>query len=116
MSPTPAEILVLIAPHLASDPNKSLAIALAERNVPSDIDETRRPECVAYLAAHHMTQAGAFGAAGGVTAKTEGGLSVSYGGSGGATGLKATSYGQTYHLMVNALRGGSVLAVGLNDG
>ena len=108
MTATAAEILAVIAPHLASDPNKSLAISLAERKVPSAIDETNRPECVAYLTAHNMAQAAMLGAAGGVTARTEGGLSESYGGSGGATGLRATSYGQTYTLMVNALLGGTV--------
>ena len=109
MTATLTDILTLIAPEVAALPNVDVAIEVAELFVPADIPVDKRPTCVAYYVAHMMTLNAAKGAAGGVSSMTEGGLNISYGGSGGGQALSTTSYGQTYTLMVAALVGGPLL-------
>ena len=105
MSPTASEILRILAPEFAGSIERDIVISMADAFVPIDIPEAHRPTLVAYYAAHMFTISESQGAGGGVTARTEGSLSESYGGSGGAGGLRSTSYGQEYMRLATALRG-----------
>jgi hypothetical protein len=99
MSLTPAQILPTIAPELVGD--QSAVIAIAEMQIAPGLCGDKRPLLVAYLAAHIATLAARGGVSGGVSAMTEGSLSVSFGGS-MKDGLGATAYGQEYDRLSRA--------------
>lgn len=83
-----------IAPELASAPNKSAHLDLAEAQTSATAYGDSREYAVALLAAHSLTIASRNGASGGaVSSLQEGNLSISYSDAQGSIGLSATSYG-----------------------
>ena len=92
---TPAEILAVIAPDLATLEGAAGAIDVADMQVG---DCSKRNLLVAYLAAHTLTLSlrGASGAAGSATSLSEGGLSAGFSGSGLTGSYGQTSYGVEY--------------------
>lgn len=103
-----SETFDLIAPNLVAAINKAEMLLLADEWVPAGLPATKRPQCVAYLAAHWLTLRDNEGAAGAVTSRKEGQLQVNYG---GATGQRfgTTSYGQVYSQLLKSLTGGGVM-------
>lgn len=92
---TVAEILVALAPELATtDPTRlALVIDLAETRT-GQVYGAARPQAVALLVAHMLTLGNrSTGTAGAVTSETVGPLSISYGGSGSDGDLGQTAYG-----------------------
>ena len=103
-----SETFDIIAPTLALAIDKAEMLLLADEWVPAGLPATKRPQCVAYLAAHWLALRDNEGAAGAVTSRKEGQLQVNYGGASGQ-GLETTSYGQVYKQMVRALTGGGAM-------
>ena len=99
MSLTPAQILPTIAPELTGD--QSAVIAIAEMQIAPGLCGDKRPLLVAYLAAHIATLGQRGGASGAIASKSEGALSVSFGGA-MKDGLNATSYGAEYDRLSRA--------------
>jgi len=87
---------------------KAEMLLVADEWVPAGLPATKRPQCVAYLAAHWLTLRDNEGVAGSITSRKEGQLQVNYSGATGQ-GLETTSYGQQYKTMVRALTGGGVM-------
>ena len=92
---TAAAKLALIAPDYATLPNAADYIELAEGAVSPKM--CQRELAVAYMTAHIIAMAERGGAgSGAVTSKSEGGLSIAYGGSQSQSLLSSTSYGQEF--------------------
>lgn len=99
MPANPLTLLATIAPPLAALDNAQDAIDIAEMQIAPKLCGSQRPLLVSYLAAHILTmgqRAESTGAAGNVSGLSEGGLSVSFSGSGVAGSLGQTSYGAEY--------------------
>lgn len=96
---TATDILDLIASQFASNPDKQDFIDLADRQIKKGLCGDRRPELVAFLAAHYLTLAQRGGASGTIDSMSEGQLSISYSHSNAEyinNSLDSTSYGQEY--------------------
>lgn len=89
----PALILPVIAPEF-DGVDASDVLDIADMQIGAGLCGDKRPMLVAYLAAHILTISKRAGVSGGVSALSEGQLSINYGGS--SEGLHATSYGAEY--------------------
>jgi len=96
------DLIPVIAPDLAADPQLSGAIAIADGQIGPLIGGSQRDTLVAYLAAHILTLAkrsASTGAASGeITSLREGGLAMTFstGGSSGSTTLATTAFGAEF--------------------
>ncbi len=85
------DLIHVIAPDLADNPNIYAAIEVATAQVAEN--HCYRDVVIANMAAHILTIGARGGSGGAITAESEGGLSRSYGAT-KTDGLGATSYGQ----------------------
>lgn len=109
--------LSLIAPALAVNANAPLYITAAREELNACMYGANYEKAVAYLAAHTMTLAldpmRSGGAAGAVTSKSEGQLSISYGaGAAGGTDWGQTSYGMALIRLTAACGSGAFVTGG----
>ena len=95
-----SEVLSAIAPQFDTDPNRDALIVQAEEATSSTHFGSQRERAVALRAAHFLSlytsSARLDGSGGPVTSKSEGSLSIGFGGAGSnsRSSLAQTSYGQ----------------------
>lgn len=92
--PTPEELLPVIAPEHAADPNRPTFLELAEGQVGQAFG-TQRDLAVANLAAHMLTLSKRSGDGGAINSRSEGGVSISYSGK-SEEDLDQTVYGKEF--------------------
>jgi len=117
MGGTPSAILDVIAPQFSAHPNKADFLVLAESRTNACYYGAQANYAIALRAAHLLTLVSTRpnGETGNISSKSEGDLSLSYGGSGQAGNdgdLPATYYGQ----QLLSLRRGSGVAIGVTGG
>jgi hypothetical protein len=114
--------LQAIAPDLASNPSVSVFIDMASQEIDAGLFGASYQLALAYLVAHKMTlflnSARAGGTTGNITSKSEGSLSVAFGGVKGggiSASLAQTSYGVEFNRLLNTRTTAGIFVTGGND-
>ncbi len=102
---TALQIVAILCPGLYSDANVSSFVALAEEETDAEYFGNNRAKAVALRAAHMwaLSQRSGMAPAGGITAMTEGKLSMSFAqnGSNATSDLDQTHYGKQLKAMMS---------------